>query len=161
MLLGQIRMDCASMFLGKLPFVGNDRWRRGFTNPHRAVTSADNAPVGLANPTVSSKVRNPFRRVLRGGSWNNNTNNLRCANRNNNNPTNTNNNNGFRCAQYILGCQNLQPNAGVGVPVSFAGYHIKRAFGMSRVSFLRCGQLQQKTRWQRALQPNIKTPSDG
>jgi len=31
----------------------------------------------------------------------------------------------------------LQPNARVGVPVSFAGYHIERAFGMSRVSFLR------------------------
>jgi len=43
--------------------------------------------------------RGPFRRVLRGGSWNNNTNNLRCANRNNNEPTNTNNNIGFRCAQ--------------------------------------------------------------
>ncbi|MFC1736715.1 SUMF1/EgtB/PvdO family nonheme iron enzyme [Candidatus Hydrogenedentota bacterium] len=35
-------------------------------------------------------------RVLRGGSWNNNHNNLRSANRNRNNPTNTNNNNGFR-----------------------------------------------------------------
>jgi len=38
-------------------------------------------------------------RVLRGGSWNNNTNNLRVANRNNNNPTNQNNNNGFRCVR--------------------------------------------------------------
>jgi len=36
--------------------------------------------------------------VLRGGSWNNNDNNLRVANRNNNNPTNRNNNIGFRCA---------------------------------------------------------------
>lgn len=35
-------------------------------------------------------------RVLRGGSWNNNANNCRVANRNNNNPTNSNNNNGFR-----------------------------------------------------------------
>ena len=41
-------------------------------------------------------------RVLRGGSWNNNPNNIRAANRNNNKPTNTNNNIGFRClsAQY-------------------------------------------------------------
>ncbi|MCG9131817.1 SUMF1/EgtB/PvdO family nonheme iron enzyme [Candidatus Poribacteria bacterium] len=41
-------------------------------------------------------------RVLRGGSWNNNANNVRCANRNNNTPTNTNNNNGFRCAKTLV-----------------------------------------------------------
>jgi formylglycine-generating enzyme required for sulfatase activity len=40
----------------------------------------------------------PGRKVLRGGSWNNNWNNARAANRNNNNPTNRNNNIGFRCA---------------------------------------------------------------
>ncbi|UCD83478.1 MAG: SUMF1/EgtB/PvdO family nonheme iron enzyme [Deltaproteobacteria bacterium] len=34
---------------------------------------------------------------MRGGSWNNNPNNLRASNRNNNNPTNQNNNIGFRC----------------------------------------------------------------
>jgi len=33
---------------------------------------------------------------VRGGSWNNNDNNCRAANRNNNNPTNCNNNYGFR-----------------------------------------------------------------
>ena len=38
-------------------------------------------------------------RVLRGGSFNNTTNNLRAANRNRNNPDNDNNNNGFRCAR--------------------------------------------------------------
>ncbi|MFC2015815.1 SUMF1/EgtB/PvdO family nonheme iron enzyme [Chloroflexota bacterium] len=37
------------------------------------------------------------RKVLRGGSWNNNWNNVRAANRNNDNPTNRNNNIGFRC----------------------------------------------------------------
>jgi len=37
-------------------------------------------------------------RGLRGGSWNNNENNLRSSNRNNNNPDNENNNNGFRIA---------------------------------------------------------------
>ena len=37
-------------------------------------------------------------RVLRGGNWNNNANNARCANRNNNNPDNANNNIGFRLA---------------------------------------------------------------
>ena len=41
-------------------------------------------------------------RVLRGGNWNNNANNARCANRNNNNtPSNANNNNGFRCVRGI------------------------------------------------------------
>jgi len=38
-------------------------------------------------------------RVVRGGSWNNNENNLRAAYRNRNNPANENNNNGFRCAR--------------------------------------------------------------
>ncbi|MBI4725991.1 SUMF1/EgtB/PvdO family nonheme iron enzyme, partial [candidate division TA06 bacterium] len=37
--------------------------------------------------------------VLRGGSFNNNDNNCRVANRNNNNPDNRNNNNGFRPAK--------------------------------------------------------------
>ncbi|MFN7769871.1 MAG: SUMF1/EgtB/PvdO family nonheme iron enzyme [Planctomycetaceae bacterium] len=35
-------------------------------------------------------------RVLRGGSWNNNGDNLRCANRNDNDPENHNDNIGFR-----------------------------------------------------------------
>jgi len=38
-------------------------------------------------------------RGLRGGSWNNNENNLRASNRNNNDPTNENNNVGFRVAR--------------------------------------------------------------
>jgi formylglycine-generating enzyme required for sulfatase activity len=42
-------------------------------------------------------------RVLRGGSWNNDTNNVRSSNRNNNTPGNTNNNNGFRVAS-TRGC---------------------------------------------------------
>ncbi len=37
-----------------------------------------------------------WRRVLRGGSFNNNRNNARCAYRNNNDPDNRNNNIGFR-----------------------------------------------------------------
>ena len=40
-------------------------------------------------------------RVLRGGSWNNNANNCRSANRNRNNPRNTNNNNGFRVCRSV------------------------------------------------------------
>lgn len=41
---------------------------------------------------------NGSNRVIRGGSWNNNADNCRVANRNNNNPDNRNNNNGFRLA---------------------------------------------------------------
>ena len=37
-------------------------------------------------------------RVLRGGSFNNNRRNVRCAARNRNNPNNRNRNNGFRLA---------------------------------------------------------------
>ena len=42
-------------------------------------------------------------KVLRGGGWNNNWNNVRVANRNNNNPDNRNNNIGFRCAGVAPG----------------------------------------------------------
>ncbi|MFZ5902605.1 MAG: hypothetical protein ACOYZ8_03520 [Chloroflexota bacterium] len=39
--------------------------------------------------------------MLRGGTWNNNDNNVRSSNRNRNNPTNTNNNIGFRCSRLL------------------------------------------------------------
>ncbi len=42
------------------------------------------------------RVRRSTNRVKRGGSWNNNANNVRAAQRNNNTPTNRNNNIGFR-----------------------------------------------------------------
>jgi formylglycine-generating enzyme required for sulfatase activity len=41
---------------------------------------------------------NGSNRIIRGGSWNNNANNLQVGNVNNNNPDNRNNNNGFRPA---------------------------------------------------------------
>jgi hypothetical protein len=44
-------------------------------------------------------------RVLRGGSFNNNRQNVRSANRNRNNPNNRNDNNGFRvCLAHIFTC---------------------------------------------------------
>ena len=44
------------------------------------------------------------RRVLRGGSWNNNRDNARCAYRNHNDPGNRNNNLGLRlvCVSHIV-----------------------------------------------------------
>jgi formylglycine-generating enzyme required for sulfatase activity len=52
----------------------------------------------------------PIARVLRGGSWNNNPQNLRSANRNRNQPDNRNNNIGFRLASTIMrGCDSGQP----------------------------------------------------
>ena len=51
---------------------------------------------------------------MRGGSWNNNPNNLRVADRNYNDPQNTNNNVGFRCAQDIhlyVGARHFVENA--------------------------------------------------
>jgi formylglycine-generating enzyme required for sulfatase activity len=45
-------------------------------------------------------------RVLRGGSFNNNDNNVRCAYRNYNNITNHNNNIGFRvCVPHLSQCE--------------------------------------------------------
>ena len=43
----------------------------------------------------------PCRRVVRGGSWSNNPQNLRSANRNRNNTDNRNNNNGFRLGRTL------------------------------------------------------------
>jgi len=48
--------------------------------------------------TDSTGQRDRANRVLRGGSWNNTSTNVRAANRNNNTPSNRNNNNGFRLA---------------------------------------------------------------
>ncbi len=50
---------------------------------------------------MTGRVRaiNGERRVLRGGSWNNNARNVRSAQRNNNTPDNRNNNTGFRLAR--------------------------------------------------------------
>lgn len=55
----------------------------------------NNTKKGWINKSITN-------RVLRGGNWNNNANNLRCSKRNNNNPNNTNNNNGFRIVNTCI-----------------------------------------------------------
>ena len=56
--------------------------------------------------------------VIRGGSWNNNPQNLRSANRNNNQPTNRNINIGFRCAKTLR-------ESGLGLP-EFPGRGLRK-----------------------------------
>jgi formylglycine-generating enzyme required for sulfatase activity len=58
---------------------------------------------GAAAKTGAAQSRLPIRRVLRGGSWNNNPHNVRAASRNRNAPDNRNNNNGFRVASTLRG----------------------------------------------------------
>ena len=55
-------------------------------------------------------------RVVRGGSWNNNRNNARCAYRNRNEPANFNNNLGFRLVRShaFLPGQECRPPTGGG-----------------------------------------------
>lgn len=56
-------------------------------------------PVREEWPAVTTLEKSGSSRGLRGGSWNNNSNNLASSNRNNNTPTNENNNVGFRVAR--------------------------------------------------------------
>lgn len=72
---------------------------------------------GWFDPSESSSPKPdgpPVGRVLRGGSWNNNPQNVRAANRNNNDTTNRNNNNGFRLASTL-------PLAGAGATTVASG----------------------------------------
>ena len=65
-------------------------------------------------------------RLLRGGNWNNNSNNCRGSQRNNNNPNNANNNIGFRAVstprlelrQEIAAGKAKSPGAKPGLPKS-------------------------------------------
>ena len=54
-----------------------------------------------------------YNAVLRGGSWNNNDNNARVANRNRNNRNNRNNKIGFRCASTSLSANDVSILHGV------------------------------------------------
>ena len=91
-----------------------DRWRAGTVDAER-VEQQITAWIAHAEHGATLRLRHalfcggwfdplqkpdgpPVGRVLRGGSWNNNEQNVRAANRNNNTTTNRNNNNGFRVA---------------------------------------------------------------
>ncbi|MDH7487098.1 MAG: SUMF1/EgtB/PvdO family nonheme iron enzyme [Anaerolineae bacterium] len=63
--------------------------------------------------------RSERRRVVRGGSWNNNERNVRAANRDRNDPDNRNNNVGFRCVSQNSTCS--LHRWGVAIPGLDAG----------------------------------------
>ena len=76
--------------------------------------------------------------MLRGGSFNNQSSNVRSANRNNNQPTNRNNNIGFRPSSTLrqatcLPCRNLQ--AVFGLPAKRASAKFRSS---SRVGLALC-----------------------
>jgi len=64
----------------------------------RVVTRAGIPAAELRGRVRVALIRSTTNRVIRGGSWNNDTNNVRSSNRNNDTPGNTNNNIGFRVA---------------------------------------------------------------
>jgi len=65
-------------------------WCNDWYGEHYYNNSPQNNPQGPTSGTY---------RVLRGGSWLNKPNNVRCANRNSNDPANRNGHLGFRCAR--------------------------------------------------------------
>ena len=71
----------------------------------------------------------PCRRVVRGGSWNNNPQNLRSANRNRNTTDNRNNNLGFRLARTsFAGAAGIKVLA--GVHLTFRAVHDEHGRGL-------------------------------
>jgi formylglycine-generating enzyme required for sulfatase activity len=58
-------------------------------------------PYGQPTATNPTGPASGLFRVLRGGYWNNNAVNARCANRNNLNPNGDNHNYGFRCVRGL------------------------------------------------------------
>ena len=110
-----------------------DQWRAGTVE--RAdidarigawIAHADNADTwrlrhaifrgGWFDPALSPEAWTaPCRRVVRGGSWNNNPRNLRAANRNRNTTENRNNNLGFRVGSTLF--------AGAGAITVAPGVH--------------------------------------
>lgn len=76
---------------------------------------------------------------MRGGSWNNNRNNARCAYRNRNNPDNFNNNVGFRVVlshafRLRQQCWPPEPPAAVEAKNGAARSGLEQAFGLLRAN---------------------------
>jgi len=94
--------------------------------------------------SIRVKTVSASNRVKRGGSWNNNAENCRVANRNNNSPGNSNNNIGFRVAntfssesRNVYGCSGRAQNVQVfirHVAFSHIEYQLKPEAGTVRFS---------------------------
>ena len=65
-----------------------------------------------------------MRSELRGGSWNNDSTNLRAANRNRNQPGNRNDNIGFRCVRDVKGRLAAFRDAGAGAVMAASGVRL-------------------------------------
>ena len=112
------RRRCAYCRDGRRELVGtagrlSRRARGHLASPSNDLPRRVVRPVAVAWPL-------PPRRVLRGGSWNNQPRNLRSANRNRNNTDNRNNNNGFRVAR-TLSSPSRHRYGGAGSAVSVQG----------------------------------------
>ena len=66
-------------------------------------------------------INSGVRSKLRGGSWNNNSTNLRASVRNRNQPDNRNDNIGFRCARDVEREASSLPQAGAGAVTAASG----------------------------------------
>jgi hypothetical protein len=86
---------------------------------------------------TSSRSEEGARSELRGGAWNNESRNLRAANRNRNEPENRNDNIGFRCArdvERVRLCRDSYARAGAtrvvpGVHLHFRTVRLTRGMG--------------------------------
>jgi hypothetical protein len=134
---------------------GGIRARRGGMGPDPSRSSSVDCPRGarghleaagsksLGSSRSGKGVRSKVR-VLRGGSFNNDTRNLRAANRNRNAPGNRNNNIGFRCVRDVERRRASASAARAAVVTAAAGVRAllpDRAPGERRAAF---GAEQQK-----------------
>jgi len=90
-----VGLRCANPTYGATALGVPRPWRDLRACMHPGILPGLALPVGLPER---------WRRVVRGGSWNNNQDNARASNRNNNHPNNRNNNIGFRlCCESHIG----------------------------------------------------------
>ena len=114
-----VGLRCANPTYGATALGVPRPWRDLRACMHPGILPGLALPVGLPER---------WRRVVRGGSWNNEPENLRSANRNRNNADNRNNNIGFRLAQSARAAlgrarsRSVEGQAGCGAWVSMSPF---------------------------------------